>query len=278
MRSIRHTSFRVLMLLSALTFALDLGAQTTTTSDIAISQLAGRLGEALQNAHAKKIIFADLRGPNDEKYPAGRWLAIQLANACSKEFPSLETVLRPEDAASENTPELQKHPPKNVEDWARRMGAKVVIKGTFARYPEGVGVSLTAFTASKSPSYLANATGVIPVTENMTELFAEPIPPAADSTARAGVGGVGLPECIYCPIPKYTSEARSAGIEGTVVLQVTITADGYATNITVVRDPGNGLGQKAVDAVRQWKFRPATGPSGRPVAVSVPIQVTFRLR
>jgi hypothetical protein len=44
----------------------------------------------------------------------------------------------------------------------------------------------------------------------------------------------------------------------------------------VVKDPGNGLGLQAVESVRKWKFKPAAGPDGRPVAVTCPIEVTFR--
>jgi TonB family protein len=94
---------------------------------------------------------------------------------------------------------------------------------------------------------------------------------------RAGVNGVGVPECIYCPPPLYSDDARKAKYMGTVVLQVTITPDGRAVNISILKDPGMGLGEKAVESVRTWKFRPAAGPNGKIVPVSVPIEVTFRL-
>ncbi len=94
---------------------------------------------------------------------------------------------------------------------------------------------------------------------------------------RAGVNGVGIPSCLYCPDPQYSEEARKAKYQGTVVLQVIITADGRATNIQVVKGPGLGLEEKAIEAVRGWKFRPAIGPSGKAVPVIVPIEVTFRL-
>jgi TonB family protein len=61
------------------------------------------------------------------------------------------------------------------------------------------------------------------------------------------------------------------------VLQVLITTDGRAINIKIVKDPGNGLGIKAVESVRKWKFKPASGPDGKPTAVICPIEVTFRL-
>ena len=94
---------------------------------------------------------------------------------------------------------------------------------------------------------------------------------------RAGVNGVGMPSCIYCPDPQYSDEARKAKYQGVVVLMVVITLDGRATNIQVVKSPGLGLDEKAIEAVRQWKFRPAIGPGGKPVPSQVPIEVTFRL-
>jgi len=92
-----------------------------------------------------------------------------------------------------------------------------------------------------------------------------------------GTGGVGYPSCAYCPDPKYSEEARKAKYQGTVVLQAVITADGRAIQIQVVKSPGLGLEEKAVEAVKQWRFKPAMGPDGKPVSVVVPIEVTFRL-
>lgn len=92
-----------------------------------------------------------------------------------------------------------------------------------------------------------------------------------------GTGGVGYPSCVYCPDPKYSEEARKAKYQGTVVLQAVITPDGRATEIQVVKGPGLGLEEKAVEAVKQWRFKPAMGPGGKPVPVTVPIEVTFRL-
>jgi len=94
---------------------------------------------------------------------------------------------------------------------------------------------------------------------------------------RPGTGGVGYPSCVYCPDPKYSEEARKAKYQGTVVLQAVITPDGRATEIQVVKGPGLGLEEKAVEAVRQWRFKPAMGPGGKPVPTIVPIEVTFRL-
>jgi periplasmic protein TonB len=94
---------------------------------------------------------------------------------------------------------------------------------------------------------------------------------------RAGVNGVGKPECIYCPNPEYSDEARKAKYQGTVLLDVTVTADGRVVNPHVIKGPGLGLEEKALSQVKTWKMRPAIGPSGKPVNCRVQIEVTFHL-
>lgn len=94
---------------------------------------------------------------------------------------------------------------------------------------------------------------------------------------QAGVNGVGMPSCYYQPDPQYSDEARKAKYQGVVVLNGIITLDGRVVNISVVQSPGLGLDEKAVEAVRQWRCKPAIGPNGKPVPTSVPIEVTFRL-
>jgi periplasmic protein TonB len=94
---------------------------------------------------------------------------------------------------------------------------------------------------------------------------------------RPGTGGVGYPSCVYCPEPQYSEDARKAKYQGTVVLQAVITADGRATNIEVVKGPGLGLEEKALESVRTWRFKAAVGPNGRPVATVTLLEITFRL-
>ena len=94
---------------------------------------------------------------------------------------------------------------------------------------------------------------------------------------NAGTGGYGIPSCLYCPDPKYSEEARKVKFMGTVVVQAIVNADGHATNIQVVHDPGMGLAEKAIEAVKTWQFKPALGPNGKPAATVVPIEVQFRL-
>lgn len=89
-------------------------------------------------------------------------------------------------------------------------------------------------------------------------------------------GGVSAPRPIYDPDPEYSDEARRAKYQGTVLLWVVVGADGRPHEIRVQRSLGMGLDEKAIEAVRQWRFEPSM-KDGHPVAVQVIIEVFFRL-
>lgn len=93
---------------------------------------------------------------------------------------------------------------------------------------------------------------------------------------QAGKGGVGVPQVIYKTDPEFTEEARRAKYQGNVVLWLVVGPDGRAHDIRVQRTLGLGLDEKAVAAVKEWKFEPAK-LNGSPVAVAVLVEVNFRL-
>jgi TonB family protein len=86
-------------------------------------------------------------------------------------------------------------------------------------------------------------------------------------------GGVLAPRPLSTPDPQYTDQARKAKVEGTCVL---VGPDGKPRDIRVQRGIGMGLDQKAIEAVQQWRFDPAT-KDGRPVAVQISVEVSFKL-
>jgi TonB family protein len=95
---------------------------------------------------------------------------------------------------------------------------------------------------------------------------------------RPGEDGVGFPTCVHCPDPAPSEEARAAGVVGTVSLRIIVETDGRAADIQVVKGLGYGLDELAVRAVQAWRFKPAMGPTGRPVPTTVPVEITFRLK
>ncbi len=89
-------------------------------------------------------------------------------------------------------------------------------------------------------------------------------------------GGVTAPRALYDPDPEYSDEARQAKYQGTVMLWVVVGADGRPRDVRVQRSLGMGLDEKAVQAVRGWKFSPGM-KDGAAVDVQVNIEVVFRL-
>jgi TonB family protein len=89
---------------------------------------------------------------------------------------------------------------------------------------------------------------------------------------RAGVNGIDKPQCVYCPEPEKTPKPK---ISGVVLLDVTVMADGKVVDPIVVKGPGMGLNEKALEQVRTWKMKPARGPGGKPVKCRVQVEVTF---
>jgi TonB family protein len=92
---------------------------------------------------------------------------------------------------------------------------------------------------------------------------------------RAG-GGVTAPSLIYKVEPEYSEEARKAKYQGVVVLYVEVDPGGRAENVRVLHSMGLGLDEKAIEAVKKWRFRPGY-KDGKPVTVAAMVEVNFRL-
>jgi TonB family protein len=103
------------------------------------------------------------------------------------------------------------------------------------------------------------------------------------SGAGAGGGpyrpgtGITPPSILREVKPEYTEDARRRNLEGDVVLEVVVRADGSVGSVRLLQALGSGLDQRASEAVRQWRFDPARR-HGTPVDVLVEVAVEFRLR
>jgi len=89
-------------------------------------------------------------------------------------------------------------------------------------------------------------------------------------------GGVSAPKAIFAPDPEYSEEARKAKYSGTCVLWLIVGRDGRPRDIKVARTLGLGLDEKAIEAVKTWRFEPAK-KDGQPVDVQINVEVSFRL-
>jgi periplasmic protein TonB len=89
--------------------------------------------------------------------------------------------------------------------------------------------------------------------------------------------GIMPPKIIFEKKADYTEDARRRNVEGEVVLEIVVRRDGSVGDVTLVHGLGSGLNERAIAAVKQWRFSPAKR-LGTPVDVIVEVAVEFKLR
>lgn len=87
--------------------------------------------------------------------------------------------------------------------------------------------------------------------------------------------GVKPPRVLQRPEPEYTAEARRQGVQGTLLLELTVDERGRPVNVKVISPIGFGLDERAVETVAKWRFSPAS-KDGKPVAITANVEMTFR--
>ncbi len=93
------------------------------------------------------------------------------------------------------------------------------------------------------------------------------LPPGGADTDPVPLGDIKVP---------YPDEAKKNEIEGSVLLNVQVDATGTVTGVSVIKGPGYGLNEAAREALKRFKFRPAT-KGGEPVGTSLIYTYTFLL-
>ncbi len=173
----------------------------------------------------------------------------------------------------------------------QRRNTSVVLKAAITILLAVVAAGLATLTASAEKLGLSEILAQTPrILVPSVEIPPKSAPTAASVPVRAAESspdvdlpphkvdepGVTPPRLLYRVEPGYTEEARSAKLQGRVVLSLVIDPEGRAEEIQVVESLDPGLDQRAVEAVRNWAFEPGH-KDGVPVPVRATIEVNFRL-
>lgn len=248
-----------------------------------IDALAASVAKELNKKHEKTVVVFDFVGPNKRSTALGQKIADDFTEALKKSSASFSVAGRPQvaQALEENRLSTQTLYDAEFKLWfAKKLTADAMILGTLE--PDGENLNITVDSYSvKYGEALKEFKVVVPLSEQMKSLINAPAD-AADknqtaSLPSAGANGYSVPECTYCPYAQFSPLAIKNHTQGTVLLVVIVGTDGQAHNIHVVKAISDGLTESAIEAVRSWKFKPATGPDGVPAAVRQTIEVTFHL-
>jgi TonB family protein len=99
---------------------------------------------------------------------------------------------------------------------------------------------------------------------------------AGGDTYTAGVGGVTNPVPLVTPEADFSDEARRQKFQGVCMISLIVDSHGNPQNPRVVQPLGMGLDEKALEAVKLYRFKPAT-KDGKPVNARIWVAVNFRL-
>jgi TonB family protein len=252
-----------------------------TLEATSLSDAASKIATALDEFNATNVAVLDFACPQVAEWNrVGQQLAAEFRADLAAAAPGVKQMSR------DDMLKYQKHSTLPQEDLALHgmpayvLGQSGVDAWVMAEIKfTGTNSIVLEFTAHpvKRDVDFVNVELPMTMTPELAALV-EPEPPLPlRGLPLAGTGGYTMPECEYCPQASYTDAAVKAKLQGEVLLFITIEPSGSAGEIKVVRGLPFGLSQAAADSVREWRFKPALGPDGKPAEVAQTVKIQFRL-
>lgn len=244
--------------------------------------LAANVASALTKSKQKSVVVLDFVGSNNKFSELGRTLAEKFSADLVKSSDKFSVLERKRIAESLAKKGLT---PDNVWDadaalWvAADLGVQSVVFGALTESGDHLSIEIDCYSV-KSEKRVDGAKATWLISDEMRKLVGQiveyPKPESDSGIPVATKNGYTHPNCVYCPPATYTAEALKNRLDGTVTLMVVVGTDGKADDIVVKKPLRDGLTEKAIEAVKSWKFTPALGPDGKPAAVQQVIEVMFR--
>ena len=130
---------------------------------------------------------------------------------------------------------------------------------------------MLALVALPAPAQQA----AIPNSETTTSTVQPDAATIPEKPMHVGQNNIQKPTVIFQPSPQFSEEAKRAKYSGHVLVYLWVDKNGNPEHVSVVKGAGMGLDEKAVEAVRQYKFVHATF-KGKPVTVDLYVNVNFQ--
>jgi protein TonB len=265
----------------------DQESQTVVEVSALAAAIAARISSAVCQPKNCAVVVTSftLSDGNTSAY------GVRLADILSHELANKEYKLRVIDRkglqtflAKERVPVEPEH--RTVIRWiSEELNARFIVVGTTEKAYDGVvsASQLIDTEDKKWPAYSA----VLKVGPLNSEEDLAPIDPSGplpvittsasgERVELSGADGTTVPSCYHMPNPPYSDGALKLKLSGSVTAEAVVNSLGGLENMRIVRGMPGGLNETTLTTMRTWRCHPAL-KDGKPVAVLVPFNVTFRL-
>ncbi len=268
--------FKKTLILSGIFLSFLYVSDANTDGDC--RRAARRLADEIMRSNFHKVYVADFVDQSGVRSEEGCYFASVFSTHLKESAREFEVINRIESqikltAKQISVGDLEK--PEVLSRVTLELGTDAILFGTLAMSREEVVLSMTLIDSTGKTLHKSE------YREHLPNSFRGFFPATQDSSNDVyyfpGLDGVVNPKCIACPNPSYTDAARRSHSNGSLVVATTVSEVGRPEKMSVLNDPGDGLADQSLRAIQGWKFEPARDPAGHPVAVRLPIEVTFRL-
>jgi len=245
-----------------------------------LNDLAAEIAKEIGPVKPRLVAVSDFRSPYGAPQQQGHYFALALSTAlqdlAKKNFVVADHAGFDMDLSRLHVTAAALVPGDSFSDVVKNIGVEVLVTGSLERRGSSYFLQVTPVRVA-SAEWLPTLTDTVRSNEFFESMFT-PFPPDVPVlTGKAATSDLSMPSCVYCPDPSYSDPARRAKFNGSAIFQVLVSTDGRAQQISATKLVGYDLDERAFYAIKKWRFKPARARDGSPVAVIVPIEVTFRL-
>jgi hypothetical protein len=207
-----------------------------------------------------------------------RYLAARLCESWSQhhvKFAVVEPAIFDQTLAKRKLTIQDLKSPEHLKQIAAALGVEAVVLGTLTDTVDGYLLTVTVRTLSDGEVLFTSGQAL--AHSRVLDSLGATSASTFSSAPGAGSNGVGPPSCTYTPTPAFPVAAKKAKVHSAVVvLMGVVTQEGEIKSIRVIHDPGYGFAERAVEKLAEWRCRPARNKDNNPVAVTIPIEISFR--
>lgn len=255
--------------------------------DSLAAKVASAIHKSFKKASDQQLVMVVISEPVIGPTELGAKIADQFTAALAgRGIPLMSSATLQQAADGEKILPVALRDPGTLACVASDAGAAIIVDGTIQLSGKELNLAVSALRAKNAKPFFKEKLHFA-LTPDLAKLQAEALPaPSAPKYVQGPVpdiynareNGYTAPRCVYCPIPRSTGRAFSMHEQGTIVLGVVVGPDARARAVTLLHGLSCGLNQQAIDIVENvYRFKPATGPDGKPAAVHMLMEVQFRL-